>query len=239
MVTDAVLEVLPSDTERVRYLNLVDNLTRHADLLRGRPALDFGASWGTSAVALIRAGAGDVLGVEIDPKRVEQGQALLRQLGLEDRITLRHVESTSALDFRDGTFRFVLANGVLEHIPQPRDAYLREIWRLIGPGGHLMITETPNKWWPREQHTTGLLFNHWLPRRLAYLRAVRQKRYSKGLAEWASSGWRGMSFTEMVKPLRGYEVVNDFTRTRHRLFAAVGLPSSIIDPDPVWILKKK
>jgi ubiquinone/menaquinone biosynthesis C-methylase UbiE len=232
-------DLLPSDTERWRYQNLVRNLTAWRALLQGHRVLDFGASWGTSAIALIEAGAGEVVAVEPDGARVERGRTLIAEALPGARISLLHVPNTEALPFGDGEFPFVLTNGVLEHIPQPRDRYVRELWRLVSPGGHLMVTETPNTYWPKDTHTTGLWFNHWLPRGLAHRRAVRRGRFRAERNDWATSGWRGMGYHELVRPIRGYRLIPDSTRVRHRILAAIGLPASLIDPDPIWILRKE
>ena len=163
MTTPAAL--LASDTERWRYENLFRTLTAWGVLFKGRRVLDFGASWGTSALALIHAGAREVVGIEPDLSRVEKGRALVSAAAPGAKISLLHIPDTAALPFADNEFPFVLTNGVLEHIPQPRDSYIRELWRLVAPGGHLMVTESPNKYWPKDTHTTGLWFNHWLPQR--------------------------------------------------------------------------
>ena len=124
-------------------------------------------------VALIRVGASEVVGVEPNPLRVKEGRALIAKAAPGAKAFLTHTPDTAALPFVDGEFRFILANGVLEHIPQPRDSYVRELWRVLAPDGHLMVNETPNKYFPKELHTTSLWFNHWLPRELAHKRAVR------------------------------------------------------------------
>jgi ubiquinone/menaquinone biosynthesis C-methylase UbiE len=236
---DPLLALLPSDTERLRYEHLVQRLSAWRTLFTGRRVLDFGASWGTSAVALIRVGAAEVIGVEPDLARVKFGSDLLARVGVADRVSLLHTPDTDTLRFADRVFPFVLTNGVLEHIPQPRDPYIREVWRVIAPGGHLMVTETPNVYWPKEFHTTGLWFNHWLPVQMAHRRAVRNGRFSPARQDWVSSGWRGMSFYELVRPIRDYRLIHENTRCRHRVFSSLGLPASIIDPDPIWILRKE
>ena len=128
---DPLLRVLPSTIERLRYQRLVQNLVRWRALFAGAWVLDFGASWGTSAAALIRAGASRVIGVEPDLSRIERGRDLLSQVHLSDRVELVHTPDTLSLGFADGAFSFALTNGVLEHIPQPRDRYIRELWRIV------------------------------------------------------------------------------------------------------------
>jgi len=238
-LVDPLAALLPTDTERWRFENLLRNLMAWRELFSGQRVLDFGASWGISAIALIRAGAAEVVGVEPDMARVEKGRTVVHDVDPTARISIRHAPDTSALAFADGEFSFVLTNGVLEHIPQPRDVYIRELWRLVALGGHLMISETPNKYWPKDTHTTGLWFNHWLPIDVAHRRAVRRGRFNPDRRDWSTSGWRGMGYRELVRPIGGYRVVHDNTRMRHRVLAAMGLPASLIDPDPIWILRKE
>jgi cyclopropane fatty-acyl-phospholipid synthase-like methyltransferase len=229
----------PTETERLRYETLLSNLVAWRHLFVGQRVLDFGASWGTSAIALARAGAGEVVGVEPDAARVDEGRERVAREGLSMRISLVHTADTQALNFSDGAFPFVLSNGVLEHIPQPRDRFVKELWRLVRRGGHLMVTETPNTYWPVDTHTTGLWFNHWLSRDAAYRRAVRNGRFDAARADWATSGWRGMSYRELVRPIRDYRLIPDGTRLRHHVLSRVGLPASLIDPYPVWVLRKE
>jgi len=235
---DPILALLPSDTERGRYETLLDTLSAWKALFNGRRVLDFGASWGTSSIALIRLGANEVVGVEPNLSRVEQGRELIPKAAPAAKVSIIHTPDTTALPFADGEFAFILANGVLEHIPQPRDPYIRELWRILAPDGHLMVSETPNKYFPKEIHTTSLWFNHWLPRSLAHRRAVRRRRFDPNRADWDSSGWRGLGYFELVKSISRYRLIPEQTKLRHRLFAMVGLPSSLIDPGPIWILQK-
>jgi len=227
--------LLPSDIERERYRTLLTTLGAWRDLFHGRRVLDFGASWGTSMLALSRLGASEVIGVEPDAERVERGRALIGAVA--PGLTLLHIEDTSRLPFTN-EFEFVLANGVLEHIPQPRDLYIEELWRMVAPSGHLMVNETPNMYSPQEVHTTGLRFNHWLPRRMAHRRATRRGRFAVNRYDWQTSGWRGLSYYELVRPLTGYRLIPERSKLRHRFLGAMGLPASLLDPYPTWILRR-
>lgn len=225
-------------TEIQRYRNIKNFLREWSHLFINGNVLDFGAGYGLSMSALLFNGASSVIGIEPDMERVTVGENMLKKAGLGDCARLIHVNETGALPFEDGKFAFVLANGVLEHIPEPRKYYLCEMWRLVSPGGHLMINETPNKYFPKEIHTTNLWFNHWLSEALAYNRAIRLKRFARERNEWHSSGWRGLGYFEIVSAIAKQRLIPERSRLRHRIFDAVGIPASIIDPYPTWIFKK-
>lgn len=238
-MSEPVLDLLPSETERARYSTLLAALSERRALFAKRRVLDFGASWGTSAIALARQGAAEVVGVEPSIARIEQGRALIAKVAANAKISLMHTPDTTALPFADGEFVFILANGVLEHIPQPRAPYLREIWRVLSPGGHFMVSETPNQYFPRDIHTTSLWFNHWLPSGIARRRAIRRGRFDARRTDWSTSGWRGVGYFELVRPLRDYRLIPETAKLRHRLLTALGIPASFIDPGPIWVFQKK
>ena len=225
-----------SGVNRQRLDTLRASLASLAHYFNGREVLDFGASYALSMCALHEIGAASVVGVEPEQARVDEGLEVLARLGHPP--TLYCVEDTRHMPFEDASFDAVLANAVFEHIPQPRDAYLREVWRVLRPGGVLIINETPNKYFPKEVHTTDLWFNHWLPSSLAKRRAYRRGRYGPERIPWEYSGWRGLGYFEMVRPLTGCELIPETSRARHRLLTRLGIPASIVDPYPCWILRK-
>jgi SAM-dependent methyltransferase len=226
---------LTHEITRGRYETLRAGLETLREHIEGRRVLDFGCGFGMSLHALIEVGAREAVGVEPVEKWVRDYAHTFYGQPIE----MHHVPDTRALPFDDAEFDTVIANAVFEHIPQPRDAYIAEAWRVLRPGGVLIINETPNKYWPKEDHTTGLWFNHWLPRGVAYRRAIRRGRFDPTRDDWASSGWRGMSYFEMVRAIDNYELVPETSRLRHRLFSALGIPASIIDPYPLWLLRKR
>ena|SRR5712692_6217324 len=78
-----------------------------------------------------------------------------------------------------------------------------------------------------------------LVRNLTTWRTLFAGRFGRERRDWSSSGWRGLVYHELVRPIRCYRLVHENTRFRHRVFAALGLSSSIINPDPIWILRKE
>ena len=158
-MTTSYLDYLKNDPiEYQRFLTLRRTLENLKTFLAGRSVFDFGASYGLSACAYVEIGASRVVGVEPDPLRVSRGNQIIQELGLSDKITLSQTTSTDRLQFQDDSFDTVFANAVLEHIPEPRARFVREMWRILKPGGHLIINETPNKYLPIDYHTTGGLW---------------------------------------------------------------------------------
>jgi SAM-dependent methyltransferase len=228
--------------EKERYATLLQTLKPWANLYEKARVLDFGASSGLSLFALLETGAREVVGVEPDEARVRSGRAMLDAAGCGDRATLMHLADTSALPFDAETFDFVMCNAVLEHIPQPRGSYIREMWRVLRRGGHLYVSETPNKYVPLDQHTTGLWGVPWLPSGLARAYAEWRGRWGErreAECPWIYSGWRGLGYRELTSGLGGgYRLIPEDSRTRHRVLTRLGAPASLLDPYPTWVLEK-
>lgn len=103
---------------------------------QGRPRiLDYGTGTGTMLDVL--RGFGDAQGVDADERAVAfchaRGEALVRRL------------DHGALPFCDASFDLLTALDVLEHIDDDRGT-LREIARVLAPGGRLVVTVPANPW---------------------------------------------------------------------------------------------
>ena len=65
-----------------------------------------------------------------------------------------------SLPFRDGSFDVVFSNSVIEHVGDA--ASQRRFAREVARVGRAYWVETPNRWFPVEQHLLTPLV-HWLP----------------------------------------------------------------------------
>jgi len=75
---------------------------------------------------------------------------------------LRVAADGGQLPFRDGAFDVVFSNSVIEHLgtPENQARFAREAARV----GRSYWVQTPNRWFPLEQHLLTP-FVHWLPKR--------------------------------------------------------------------------
>jgi SAM-dependent methyltransferase len=125
-------------------------------------------------------------------------------------------DDTRRLPWPDGAFDLVLAIGVVEHLPERhRRAQVDEYYRLLAPGGHIAILDTPNRWFPLETHSVGLPLVQWLPPRLAwrYARLGRPDRYRGVPFETFAAdgtGWRNATLRECL-PSSGAAGLEDLT----------------------------
>jgi SAM-dependent methyltransferase len=102
---------------------------------RGLRVLEVGCGAGYDAYEFCRNGA-IYTGVEIAPENVIRTRTHLGIFGYEPKVVEGDAES---LPFPDESFDIVFSNGVLHHTPD-LDAALREIHRVLMPGGRFWMT---------------------------------------------------------------------------------------------------
>jgi SAM-dependent methyltransferase len=125
-------------------------------------------------------------------------------------------DETRRLPYDDGAFDLVLAIGVVEHLPRRnRRAQVDEYYRVLAPGGHIAVLDTPNRAFPLETHSVGLPFVQWLPAPLAYRyarlgRPVRYRgvSYADFIAD--GTGWRNARYRDCL-PSAGAAGLEDVT----------------------------
>jgi SAM-dependent methyltransferase len=186
---------------------------------RGLTVLEVGCSFGHLTEYL--AEQPEVAGLwcfDTDPAFVEIVRLKVEELGLAAVREVAHFsgEATRRLPYADGAFDLVLAVGVVEHLPaRHRRAQVDEYYRVLAPGGHLAILDTPNRAFPLETHSVGLPGVQWLPPGLAwrYARALRPGRFRDvGYEEFVAdgTGWRNASLAD-CRPSPGGPLVDDVT----------------------------
>ncbi|MFZ2803632.1 MAG: class I SAM-dependent methyltransferase [Patescibacteria group bacterium] len=173
--------------------------------LRDARVLDIGSGSGSSSLLLLDLGATQVTGIEPDPAFVKLATSRAADEGRSSQVSFSAIADTTHLPFKDGAFDVVTFNAVLEHMPPPlRTPILREAYRCLKPGGLLIFTETPNRVFPYDGHTTRLPFITWMPLALAYPFA---KLFSRGvprgstLDQYISEGLVGGSYFQIRRAL--------------------------------------
>lgn len=174
--------------------------------LDGRRLLDFGCGSGSSTVALAR----------LCPRTEIVAVDLVEGNVVVARLRATHYEVASAtflvspgpleLPPDIGTFDFVVLSAVYEHLlPAERPVLMRELWRVLRPGGILFLNQTPHRWYPLEYHTTGLPLLNYLPSGAALLAAKRLSRRVEPGSSWEDllrDGVRGATERQILGHLR-------------------------------------
>jgi SAM-dependent methyltransferase len=208
-------------------LDLIDEILRseHAPYLEARlrlallpfpersswRVLDFGCGPGASSVVLGRLGIRDLVGLDLVNDYAELWRRRLAESGYAGRATFVQSGSGMHFPFRERSFDLVLLNGVLEHmLPEERRALLGALIDLLRPGGRILVTETPNRWFPRNSHTK-LWFSEWVPfpvaAALAYRFRIREDFPRAGRTALYRTGMRGMSPGQILAIVRGNAVI--------------------------------
>jgi SAM-dependent methyltransferase len=180
-------------------------------------ALEVGCSFGHITESLHEQPAvTEIHTFDVDPSFVAMTRAKVDGLGLHKVRQVLHLtdEQTTRLPFDDGTFDLVLAIAIIEHLPsRERHRYVDEYYRVLAPGGHIVILDTPNRLFPLETHSVGLPGIQWLPPRLAYryARLLRPHVRATTFEEFDRHGaWRNASLAECL-PSDGRDQLRDVT----------------------------
>ena len=203
--------------------------------LRGRGArdlsvLEVGCSFGHITEYLCeRPEVRDITTFDTDPAFVAIVRAKVDEMRLSPvrDVRLLSNEETRTLPYADARFDLVLVVGVVEHLPvRGRRQIVDEYYRVLAPGGHIAILDTPNRLFPLETHSVGLPLVQWLPAPLAFAYAklghpgrLRRVGYGEFVAD--GTGWRNASFGECLPSsrLRGLDDVSEEAGYGWRFFS--------------------
>jgi len=107
---------------------------------RGGELLDVGTGPARIPIALCRADRQfRILGVDLAGPMLDLARRNAAEAGLTDRIRFARGDAKN-LPFPDGRFEAVVSNTIVHHIPDPALA-LAEMFRLVAPGGTLMVRD--------------------------------------------------------------------------------------------------
>lgn len=128
------------DSEELYLVHLFHTATYHfaERFTADRRVLDYGCGSGYGS-AMIAERARSVMGVDVSDEAVEYARVRHTKPNLD----YRTISPGEALPFEAGSFDTVLSFQVIEHVSDP-DAYLREVVRVLEPGGTLVMA-TPDR----------------------------------------------------------------------------------------------
>lgn len=218
--------------------------------VRGPRVLDLGCSQGIASILLAREGF-DVVGVDIQPSRIEYAKGDLAQ---ESQATQGRVQflvgDGTDLRFADDTFDTVLLGEVIEHLVEP-SLVLEEAVRVLKPGGRALIT-TPFGIRPHHDHkqiffpgdVVELLIGYF---RLASLDVADRYFRIVGLAVRAGVADQeeiGAALRELDRPVADAirhlqeELIDlKIALRREHLFRRLGSLVRRVRHDPAWLLR--
>ncbi len=140
--------------------------------LAGKTVLEYGC--GNAPVSCAFAERAERhIGLDIDAKAVETGRRDGRRAGARATSSWRRTRwrgSLEAMAAHRGEVDVVLLYAVLEHLTlDERLEVLRLAREIVAPDGHIVVCETPNRFFPIDHHTSQLPFFTMLPDELALM----------------------------------------------------------------------
>lgn len=113
------------------------------DAFSERTVIDYGCGLGHEAVAIACRGAKRVYGIDIQRASLDAAAALAKREGVTDRcVFLDGLQQRDEIEALYGTADYIYALDSFEHLSRP-DESLAEIFRLLKPGGRLLINFGP------------------------------------------------------------------------------------------------
>lgn len=174
--------------------------------------LDFGSGVSSSTLAissLLR--PANITCLELEENFVKLAKSRVDHHSLRN---IEFVQSNGGLDLpevlKERQFDVIILSAVVEHmLPEERKNLLPKLWSLLKPGGHVVVYETPHRWFPIEVHTTSLPLLNYIPLALAWRIGsyfTRKNKHRREKIAMLRAGLRGTSKREMRRYL-GSEAV--------------------------------
>jgi len=137
---DTLEEAVDYDSMDHREVNtafVTDLLAHEPDL---STTLDLGTGTAQIPIELCRrAPEARVLALDAAQHMVELARKNIALAGFDKQIRVERVDA-KRLPYAEGSFRTVISNSILHHIPNPRDV-LSETWRAVAPGGLVFLRD--------------------------------------------------------------------------------------------------
>lgn len=152
-------KIYVAHTDISRFFNWVDYIERF-EKVTGLKALDIGCGSGGMSLAMLKRGASEVWGVEVDKSLYDLCRIRFRNINA----ATVHLVDGKTLPFHKNSFDIITSIHVLEHADDI-GTFLSEIFRVLKQGGICML-ECPNRIFPIEPHNE-IPFITYLPKGIA------------------------------------------------------------------------
>jgi SAM-dependent methyltransferase len=131
----------PADTSSPEEATdrFTDLLTERLRVGPGDRVLDVGCGIGRPALRVASTTGAEVLGITVSGEQVEQANALAKAEGVSDQVSFQYADGMD-MPFETASFDAVLAFESIVHMDRP--TALREMARVLKPGGRLVLTDT-------------------------------------------------------------------------------------------------
>ncbi len=160
-----------------------ETLARRAGITPDDDVLDAGCGVGGSSLYLAREFGCSVAGISISPAQINQANRYARDEGLSDRVRFVEQDFTRT-NFPDGSFSVIWAVESVCHANEKAD-FLREAFRLLRPGGRLILADGFEAHPEYSHEETALMqswANGWAVNRLANARQFEASARALGFA---------------------------------------------------------
>lgn len=136
--------------------------------LKNKNITEIGCGTGSSSIAFAEQGA-RVTGVDIDDGALLVAKQRAKVYEVNAEFKAMNAQEIRTF-FEAERFDMIVFFACLEHMTiDERLSSLKDSWDMLPSGGLLIITETPNRLWYFDSHTSRLPFFNWLPNELAFL----------------------------------------------------------------------
>lgn len=135
---DSAADALENDPMRPTRYGKCYRYLRSLD--RGARILEVGCGEGTGLIVARSLGFSHLVGIEVSAERLIRAK---QKLGTQSALVA--ISPDSKLPFLTASFDAVVSAAVVEHVLDP-DAFVREICRVVRPGGHVVISSDCWQW---------------------------------------------------------------------------------------------
>src|ERR1700730_13583592 len=139
---DVRLETYGEDYGQTSWVTTEESheIPRLLELTPGCSVLEIGSGSGRYALDVAEAARCQVVGLDVNAEGVRNASALADRQNLNAQVRFQRCDVSQPLPFPDTSFDAVYSNDLFCHIPG-RLALLRELWRVLKPGGRLIFSD--------------------------------------------------------------------------------------------------